>query len=180
MLQEQQQAQADPSLDETGDQEMIEAEDTETGEGDYKYGGIHIKKKNRGKFTAAAKRAGMGVQAYAKKVLTSSSASPTLKKRANFARNASKWKHAYGGEANSQIEVEDDEVLETPMGSVSKVSGASHEQGGVDVNVPDGTKIYSDRIKIDGKTMAECQNEGVDITDNNKSVWHDFALWYKK
>ena len=35
----------------------------------YKDGGIHIKKKNRGKFTAAAKRAGMGVQAYAKKVL---------------------------------------------------------------------------------------------------------------
>lgn len=53
----------------------------------YKDGGIHIKKKNRGKFTAAAKRAGMGVQAYAKKVLKDPNASPTLKKRANFARN---------------------------------------------------------------------------------------------
>ena len=56
-------------------------------------GGIHIKKKNRGKFTAAAKRAGMGVQAYAKKVLNDPNASTTLKRRANFARNAKKFKH---------------------------------------------------------------------------------------
>ena len=54
---------------------------------------IHIKKKNRGKFTAAAKRAGMNVQAYASKVLNDPNASPQLKKRANFARNAKKWKH---------------------------------------------------------------------------------------
>lgn len=54
---------------------------------------IHIKEKNKGKFTAAAKRAGMDVQAYARKVLNDPGASPTLKKRANFARNAAKWKH---------------------------------------------------------------------------------------
>ena len=60
----------------------------------YKSGSkIHIKKKNRGKFTAAAKRAGMGVQEYASKVLRDPNASPQLKKRANFARNAKKWKH---------------------------------------------------------------------------------------
>ena len=60
----------------------------------YKKGSkIHIKKENRGKFTAAAKRAGMGVQEYASKVLNDPNASPQLKKRANFARNAKKWKH---------------------------------------------------------------------------------------
>ncbi len=60
-------------------------------------GGIHIKKENRGKFTAAANRAGMGVQAYARHVLANKgSYSPTLVKRANFARNAAKW-HADGG-----------------------------------------------------------------------------------
>ena len=60
-------------------------------------GGIHIKKKNRGKFTAAAKRAGMGVQEYARHVLANKDRySSTLVKRANFARNASKW-HNYGG-----------------------------------------------------------------------------------
>ena len=55
--------------------------------------GIHIKKANRGKFTAAAKRAGMGVQAYARKILKAPKGkySSTLRKRANFAANAAKW-----------------------------------------------------------------------------------------
>lgn len=55
--------------------------------------GIHIKKANRGKFTAAAKRAGMGVQAYARKILRAPKGkySSTLRKRANFAANAAKW-----------------------------------------------------------------------------------------
>ena len=35
----------------------------------------------------------MSVQAYASKVLNDPNASPQLKKRANFARNAKKWKH---------------------------------------------------------------------------------------
>lgn len=64
----------------------------------YKHGkdsGIHIKKANRGKFTAAAKRAGMGVQEYARKILSAPKGkySSTLRKRANFARNASKFNH---------------------------------------------------------------------------------------
>lgn len=64
----------------------------------YKKGsGIHIKKENRGKFTASAKAAGQGVQEHARSVLNSSSATPLQKKRANFARNAAKWKHANGG-----------------------------------------------------------------------------------
>lgn len=54
---------------------------------------IHIKKANRGKFTESAKRAGMGVQEYASHVLANKDKySSTLVKRANFARNASKWK----------------------------------------------------------------------------------------
>ena len=55
--------------------------------------GIHIKKKNRGKFTASAKRAGMGVQEYARKVLNDPNATPLQRRRANFARNAKKFKH---------------------------------------------------------------------------------------
>lgn len=61
-------------------------------------GPINIKKKNRGKFTASAKRAGMGVQEYARHVLANKDKySSTLVKRANFARNAAGWKHALGG-----------------------------------------------------------------------------------
>jgi hypothetical protein len=61
-------------------------------------GGIHINPANRGKFTASAQRAGMGVQEFAGHVLANKEDySSTQVKRANFARNASKWKHQEGG-----------------------------------------------------------------------------------
>lgn len=54
-------------------------------------GKIHIKKKNRGKFTKSAKAAGRSVQEHAKAVLNDPNATALQKKRANFARNAAKW-----------------------------------------------------------------------------------------
>lgn len=53
------------------------------------------------------------------------------------------------------VELEGDEMFETPDGQVAKVKGASHAKGGVDMNLPEGTKVYSDKLKIGGKTMAE-------------------------
>lgn len=53
--------------------------------------GIHIKDKNKGKFTKSAKQAGQSVQEHAKSVLNNPNATPLQKKRANFARNAAKW-----------------------------------------------------------------------------------------
>lgn len=65
----------------------------------FKLGGIHIAPSKRGTFTVAAKKHGMGVQAFASKVLTNkSNYSPAMVKKANFARNASRWHHALGGE----------------------------------------------------------------------------------
>lgn len=67
-------------------------------------GKIHIKKENRGKFTASAKRAGMGVQEYARHILANKDRySPTLVKRANFARNFGGRKKAYGGYIEGQV-----------------------------------------------------------------------------
>ena len=59
----------------------------------YKDGGsIHIAPSKRGTFTAAATKHGMGVQEFASKVLRNKEDySPSLVKKANFARNASKW-----------------------------------------------------------------------------------------
>ena len=56
-----------------------------------KGGTIHIKKENRGKFTASAKKMGHSVQQHASHILASKTASPLQKKRANFARNSAKW-----------------------------------------------------------------------------------------
>ena len=59
-----------------------------------KYGGIHIAPSKKGTFTAAATKHGMGVQEFAARVLRNkSNYSPSLVKKANFARNASKWNH---------------------------------------------------------------------------------------
>jgi hypothetical protein len=56
--------------------------------------GIVIKPQNKGSFTAAAKKSGMTVQQKAASVLKKGSrASAAMKKKANFARNAAKFKH---------------------------------------------------------------------------------------
>lgn len=67
----------------------------------FKEGGIMIKKENRGKFTESANRANMGVQEYARHILANKEDySPTLIKRANFARNFGGRK-AFGGDLNT-------------------------------------------------------------------------------
>jgi hypothetical protein len=61
-------------------------------------GGINIDPANRGKFTAKANAAGMGVQQYASKVLGANEGvyDPSTRRQANFARNAANW-NQYGG-----------------------------------------------------------------------------------
>ena len=61
----------------------------------YKDGGsIHIKPSKVGTFRAAASRHGMGVQEFASRVLANkNNYSSAMVKKANFARNASKWNH---------------------------------------------------------------------------------------
>ena len=77
-----------------------------------KKGGIYINPANKGKFTASANRAGMGVQEFARHVLANKEDySSTQVKRANFARNAAGWKKQMGGMAEGQmLELHDDEI----------------------------------------------------------------------
>lgn len=60
---------------------------------------------------------------------------------------------------NVPVEVEGQEVGETPSGQMIDFKGPSHEQGGIDVKLPKGTEIFSKRIKVGGKTMAERKKE---------------------
>ena len=69
-------------------------------EGILAYGGnmnnkIHINPKNKGKLTATAKRTGKSFSELAH------SSNPITRKRAIFALNAAKWKHAFGGTLNN-------------------------------------------------------------------------------
>jgi hypothetical protein len=63
---------------------------------------------------------------------------------------------AMGGKVhNVPVEVEGEEVAETPNKQLLDFKGPSHEQGGIDVDLPEGTEVFSKRIKLDGQTMAE-------------------------
>lgn len=112
-------------------------------------GPINIKKKNRGKFTESANRAGMGVQEYARHVLANKDKySSTLVKRANFARNSAGWKHALGGYIKDRDDMYNNMLeSQTHGGDFSNGvtfinSGGTHEQNpfeGVPMGVaPDG------------------------------------------
>ena len=69
---------------------------------------IHIKPSKRGTFTAAAKAHGKSVQGFASQVLANKdNYSSAMVKKANFARNASKWNHKkYGGRAKAEGGIE--------------------------------------------------------------------------
>ena len=98
------QMQSYPNLEFGNGEQMLamggELEDTEFAEG-----GIHIKPSKRGTFTAAATKHGKSVQGFASQVLANKeNYSPAMVKKANFARNAAKWKHAEGGFLNEPAE----------------------------------------------------------------------------
>lgn len=136
-------------------------------------GKINIKKKNRGKFTASANRAGMGVQEFAKHVLSNKDKySTTMIKRANFARNAAGWKHGEGG--NLFVDIPD---YQTHGGNflngITIINeGGTHEQNpyeGVPMGVaPDGQPnlveegevifndyVFSNRLSLSDKELKE-------------------------
>jgi len=63
------------------------------------------------------------------------------------------FQFAFGGKV--PVEVDGGEVAETPNGELMEFQGPDHEQGGVDVNLPEGTDIYSKRLRVKGKTLAQ-------------------------
>lgn len=121
-------------------------------------GGIHIKKKNRGKFTEYC--GGKVTSECIQRGLHSSN--PTTRKRANFARNARKW-HAFGGELGTN-------GTDWTNGVTIFREGGTHEENpnqgipqGVDQNgVPNLVEegevkyqdyIFSNRLKADKEIL---------------------------
>jgi len=75
-----------------------------------KGGKIHIDPSKKGTFTAAATKHGKSVQAFASQILANKeNYSPAMVKKANFARNASRWK-ALGGNIDG-----DDDFVGPPV-----------------------------------------------------------------
>ena len=118
----------------------------------FKEGGIMIKKENRGKFTESANRANMGVQEYARHILANKEDySPTLIKRANFARNFGGRKafggdlNTYGGTYNGGLEYID--------------NGATHEQN-----------------PFNGVPMGTDRNGTPNLVEEGETIWNDYVF----
>jgi hypothetical protein len=79
----------------------------------------------------------------------------------NINASAGGGQYAAMGMNNVQgdVEVEGGEMYETPQGQVGEFQGPSHEQGGIPLevgeDVEEGTKVYSNRLKVGKKTLAE-------------------------
>lgn len=64
--------------------------------------------------------------------------------------------YAMGGmKMQPNAEVEKQENTLNPDGSTNQYDGASHEQGGIPTNLDAGTLIFSDKLKMGGKTFAK-------------------------
>ena len=118
----------------------------------FKEGGIMIKKENRGKFTESANRANMGVQEYARHILANKEDySPTLIKRANFARNFGGRKafggdlNTYGGTYNGGLEYID--------------NGGTHEQN-----------------PFNGVPMGTDRNGTPNLVEEGETIWNDYVF----
>lgn len=113
-----------------------------------KGGGIHIKKKNRGKFTSYC-----GGKVTSECIARGKrSSSPTIRKRAIFAANARKWKHADGGPLLTQGGIWSNGVTFID-------NGGTHEQ-----NPYDGVQMGVD-------------NQGIpNLVEQGEVVWNDYVF----
>lgn len=118
----------------------------------FKYGGIHIKPSKRGTFTAAAKRHNMSVQQFARLVLNNRARfSAAMIKKANFARNASKWhKKELGGDMTKQYYITKDNIYSLGGNKVEDkyVLGFNDELGLTD-SIPASTVVATKTSPIE-------------------------------
>ena len=147
-------------------------------------GRIHIKPSKRGTFTAAAKRHGKSVQAFASQVLANKEDySPAMVKKANFAKNASKWHHAFGGNLSTNGADWDNGVIMIGNGGTHEENPMEGVQMGVDPQgipnlVEEGEVVFNDyvfsnRLMADGRLL-----ESVNLPKSYDS--HSFAAIAEK
>ena len=140
-----------------------------------KGGGIHIKKKNRGKFTDYC-----GGKVTSECIARGKrSSSPTIRKRATFAANARKWKHEDGGPLFTHGGIWDNGLTYINEGGSHEENPFEGVQMGVDPQgipnlVEEGEVVYNDyvfsnrmkvpkdvkkKLKTKGDTFAEAAKE---------------------
>ena len=125
------------------------------------YGGpIHIADSKKGTFTAEATKQGMGVQAFASKVLANKdNYSPAMVKKANFARNASHW-HSTGGS------------IKPPYNNNPVVSGYRYTNGDGILNYADGSYVID---SSDNKVLYDNRDDYMKYLANSYANGGSFS-----
>ena len=150
-------------------------------------GDIHIKKSHRGLFTKEAKEHGMGVQEFTSHVLANKDKySPEVVKRANFARNASKF--ALGGDMQTNGSDFSNGLMHIDAGGSHESSPYDGVQLGTDAQgkpnlVEEGETIFDDyvfskRIKADAQTKKRFhvgKNADISYSDLSKKLERESA-----
>jgi hypothetical protein len=150
-------------------------------------GGIHIKKSHRGLFTKEAKEHGMGVQEFASHVLANKDKySPEVVKRANFARNSTKF--ALGGDMQTNGSDFSNGLMHIDAGGSHESSPYDGVQLGIDAQgkpnlVEEGETIFDDyvfskRIKADAQTKKKFhvgKNADISYADLSKKLEKESA-----
>ena len=98
-------------------------------------GSIYIKPENRGKFNATKKRTGKTTEEL------THSKNPLTRKRAIFSQNAAKWKHAFGGELNTN-------GADFSTGLTFIGSGGLHEEMNSNYRIGETYDVTEEDIKI--------------------------------
>lgn len=150
-------------------------------------GGIHIKKSHRGLFTKEAKEHRMGVQEFASHVLANKDKySPEVVKRANFARNSTKF--TLGGDMQTNGSDFSNGLMHIDAGGSHESSPYDGVQLGTDAQgkpnlVEEGETIFEDyvfskRIKADAKTKKKFhvgKNADISYADLSKKLEKESA-----
>lgn len=153
----------------------------------YKSGGnIYIKPSKRGTFTAEAKKHNKSVQEFANQVLANKDEySTSMIKKANFAKNAAKWKHAFGGTLSTQ-------GADFNNGITIIDNGGTHENnkyGGVQIGVDsqgipnlveEGEVIFNDYVFSNRIKVPESVKNKYKIKGNKDLTFADAAKYLQK
>lgn len=60
-----------------------------------------------------------------------------------------------GGMGEPNVEVEGEEHIQLPNGFSQEIKGKKHSEGGIPINLPSGTKIFSEKLKVPVKFIQE-------------------------
>ena len=139
-------------------------------------GGIHIKKKNRGKFTEYC-----GGKVTSECIARGKrSSSPTIRKRATFAANARKWKHEDGGPLFTHGGIWDNGLTYINEGGSHEENPFEGVQLGVDSQgipnlVEEGEVVWNDyvfsnRLKVPKEAKKKLKLKGTTFADAAKEI----------